>query len=201
MPAPYKRGRKQSAQYIRVRTTNTDLWILKMDLDPAAIRWERRKKCKGVAPGLRSGCTMVCHKGKGVMFGGVSDVREDEESLESVCYADMYQLNIDANKWYPFGLRKQKQKIKKGVAARQESDSDDEWKKFEQTKSADEEDVDGEEEEGGSALNSNMIADSPAIDSTKNEPVVMAFDAPCARFNAMMTVTKNTLYLFGGWLV
>jgi N-acetylneuraminic acid mutarotase len=80
---------------------HTDAWLLKMSLDPKSIRWEKRKKCGGISPGPRSGCTVVYHKGKGNIFGGVSDLKEDEETIESICHDDMFQYVIDSNKWYP----------------------------------------------------------------------------------------------------
>lgn len=156
-----------------------------MNVDPNAIRWERRKKTGGLGPGQRSGCTTIYHKGKGVLFGGVSDIQEDEESIESVCHSDMFQLNVDSNKWYPFTLKKQKLKQSKKQIARAESDSDEEWAKFERQ----------------DELPCELVTPAVEVPSTEAiEPTMVALDAPCARFNTMMTVTKNTLYLFGGIL-
>jgi N-acetylneuraminic acid mutarotase len=89
---------------------HTDAWTLKMSTDVKAIRWEKRKKCGGIPPGARSGCTAVYHKGKGIVFGGVSDIQEDEETIESVVHQDMFQYAIDSNKWYPMQLKKPKGK-------------------------------------------------------------------------------------------
>jgi hypothetical protein len=36
---------------------------------------------------------------KGIMFGGVSDLKESEDSLESICHNDAYQYH-ENNKWY-----------------------------------------------------------------------------------------------------
>lgn len=69
-----------------------DTWFLKMDTDPKQIKWSKRKKI-GYAPSpARSGCTMAlwANKSTGVLFGGVTDVKEDEETIESVFYNDMY---------------------------------------------------------------------------------------------------------------
>lgn len=54
------------------------------------IEWEKRRKI-GYAPGQRSGCTMVLwvSKGMGVLFGGVSDREDDDESMESVLFNEV----------------------------------------------------------------------------------------------------------------
>lgn len=106
-----------------------------MSIDPALIRWERRKKGGGAPPGPRCGCTTVHHKGFGVLFGGVSDIKEEDETIESVCHGDLMQYKIDSNKWYPMTMRKH---------------------------------------------------------PSTNENV------PSPRFNAMMSVSQNTLYIYGG---
>ena len=73
------------------------------------------------------------------MFGGVSDIIEDEETIESIIHSDFFQFNLDSNKFYPINL-----KAKKG----------------DQSESL----------------------------------------QPGARFNPMISIAKNTLYLFGGIL-
>lgn len=110
----------------------SDIWVLSINAKTHSIKWEKRKKAGGFVPSLRSGCTMVPFKGKGILFGGVSDLKESEDSLESICHNDAYQYH-ENNKWYPLTVKKQ--------------------------------------------------------DS-----------CPIPRFNAMMTVYKNTLYLYGGIL-
>lgn len=86
-----------------------DFWILRMgDGSPeslSSIRWERRRKAGGFVPSLRSGCTMVYYKSRAVLFGGVSDLEESEETIESVCHSDAYQYSLDNNKWFPLSVR------------------------------------------------------------------------------------------------
>jgi hypothetical protein len=71
----------------------------RMNINPALIKWEKRKKI-GYAPAgpigstaTRSGCTMAywASKGMGVLFGGVCDV-DIEEELESVFFNDLYVI-------------------------------------------------------------------------------------------------------------
>lgn len=84
---------------------HTDHWVLKLAPE-LKFKWEKKKKIGGLVPGPRSGGTMVYHKEKGFMFGGVSDILEDEERIESVMHADMFQFNLDQNKFYPINMKK-----------------------------------------------------------------------------------------------
>lgn len=61
-----------------------------MSTEPKELKWERRKK-SGYAPSVRSGCTMVlwANKDTGVLFGGVKDDDQSEESLVSEFYNDL----------------------------------------------------------------------------------------------------------------
>lgn len=58
--------------------------------DPLTLKWERRKK-PAYAPSLRSGCTMTLWQAKsmGILFGGVTDEDNSEETLESVFWNDL----------------------------------------------------------------------------------------------------------------
>ena len=79
-----------------------------MNLDISAIRFERKRKVGGIVPGARSGCTTAYHKGKGFLFGGVSDIIEGEETIESEIHSDFFQLNLDSNKFYPIQINPKK---------------------------------------------------------------------------------------------
>ena len=62
-----------------------------MDTDLKQIKWSKRKKIGYVPNPARSGCTMAMwtNKGTGVLFGGVTDVKEDEETIESIFHNDL----------------------------------------------------------------------------------------------------------------
>ena len=53
-----------------------------MKSDPKAVRFERRKN-RGTLPSPRVGCSLVYHKNRGMLFGGVYDFEESEENLDS----------------------------------------------------------------------------------------------------------------------
>ena len=62
----------------------------KSSLHPFNVKWEKRKKV-GYAPGKRVGCTMAAWttRNMGILFGGVTDEDNDEETLESVYHNDL----------------------------------------------------------------------------------------------------------------
>ncbi|KAJ3250114.1 hypothetical protein HDU77_007071 [Chytriomyces hyalinus] len=83
---------------------HSDLWTMKLSFETKDWKWEKRK-VGGVKPQPRSGAPMVSFKGKGFMFGGVCDVKEDDETIESVCSDDFFQLNVDQCRFYPVNLK------------------------------------------------------------------------------------------------
>ncbi|KAG1762617.1 galactose oxidase [Suillus placidus] len=171
-----------------------DTWFLRMSLetsqspplsavssDSLGLKWERRKK-PSFAPHVRSGCTMSLWsaKGIGVLFGGVTDDDRDEESLESVFWNDLYGYQLAGNgRWQSMLLKKLKKAGRGGkrkVAAIQQgeppvSDGDDDGVKTQEAKNTEVPDVD------------------------PDDPILTA---PMPRYNAMLAVLKNTLYIYGG---
>ncbi|KAJ3096602.1 hypothetical protein HK100_005532 [Physocladia obscura] len=83
---------------------HTDLWTLKLSFDINEWKWEKRKR-GGISPQPRSGAPMISFKGKGFMFGGVYDIKEDDETIESVCSDDFFQLNVEQCRFYPVNLK------------------------------------------------------------------------------------------------
>nr|KAJ3420796.1 hypothetical protein HK105_005252 [Polyrhizophydium stewartii] len=188
-----------------VGRVHSDMWVLRMSSQLDAIRWERRKKAGGLGPTLRSGCTMTVHKGRAIMFGGVSDVQESDETLESVYHKDMFQFNIDSNKWFPLTLRmakkpknknkkKQKKKTKKKKAATAAASSAGGKGKGKGKRRGDSSNSDSDS--GSDSPSDASDDDSDASESeSESEPEPEA-PHPCERFSTMLTVSKNTLYLW-----
>ncbi|KAK0213836.1 galactose oxidase [Armillaria fumosa] len=161
-----------------------DTWFLRMSLempaegkstaDPLKLKWERRKRpSTAYAPSLRSGCTMTMWTARstGVLFGGVTDEDTSEETLESVFWNDLngYQW-AGKGKWMSMTLKRPK---KAGGA-----------KKRKPMKKEDEDDEDSETE-------------APPQD-TEVDPDDPNQTIPLPRYNAMLAVLRNTLYLYGG---
>lgn len=179
----------------------TDSWLLKMKPDLKGIRWERRKKAP-FAPSPRVGCSMVHHRGRGVLFGGVFDTEETEESLESVFYNNLYAYQVEQNKWFSLTLRPAKKrtvqvvKSKSEERAEREADLEANLSKILESKMGiDDEDV---EEERQSEITSPKLQEEndEEVPKLREYPVVNALPHP--RFNVTSCVVDDTLFLFGG---
>ena len=179
--------------------------------DPLIVKWERRKRpSTAFAPSLRSGCTMAlwAAKGMGIMFGGVTDEDKHEETLESVFHNDLYGYQMSGNgRWVSLLLKKPKQekgkkKAVQNVPMRQKverEDSDNEWPE-------DEDEVWNRTMVYCRGLNSvtliqgnyvpqkaqkpEEVPAQPEVDP--NDPVLTT---PMPRYNAMLAVLRNTLYM------
>ncbi|KAG7697241.1 hypothetical protein KL933_001564 [Ogataea haglerorum] len=163
----------------------TDCWALNMKSDPAQIRFERRRK-QGFQPSPRVGCSMQYHKGRGMLFGGVFDYEETEETLDSEFYNTLLSYNVETNRWSNLSLRSSK---KKATAKKEKVDKTREL-----------------EEMLNSILAKHNLADdedyeTPVAEEDEEEPeetLEIRNQLPHARFNALTCVVDDTLYLYGG---
>ena len=76
---------------------HADVWNMKLSFEYDKLRWERRKKSGPLQPTPRSGSPIIAFKNRGYMFGGVIDIKEDDETIDSVCTNEFFQLN--PGKW------------------------------------------------------------------------------------------------------
>ncbi|KAF8760875.1 Galactose oxidase [Rhizoctonia solani] len=146
--------------------------------DPLKPKWEKRKKV-GYAPTPRSGCTMAlwASRSTGVMFGGVHDEDTSEETMESVFYQDMYGYQMTGNgRWISLTLRKQKQKGKKPQIAQQKPQKDGSDTDMDET---------------------DQPQSAPKV-ATPGTPTEPEQTIPLPRYNALLAVLRNTLYIYGG---
>ncbi|CAK7264788.1 Kelch repeat-containing protein 3 [Sporothrix epigloea] len=171
------------------------------------VRWERRKKPANAPNPIRAGATMAFHRGRGIMFGGVHDVEESEEGLDSEFFNQLFAWNIERNRFFPLGLRKPRTSAKKAGAAggeqrvgrRNRAAANEEEllkqlaaleavsrKKGEEDSCDDEDamDVDKKDEED----------EDKAL--VRQMPVSM--EMPHARFNSLLAVQGDVLYMYGG---
>ncbi|KZV71422.1 galactose oxidase [Peniophora sp. CONT] len=149
---------------------------------PFTVKWEKRKRpSTAFAPSLRSGCTMAlwAARGLGVMFGGVTDEDTSEENMRSVFHNDLfaYQLILEKGKWSSLLLRKPKSK--KGPAK----------KKAQQTKA----NRDSDSDDGAAPPTPAPSSAAGAVDF--DDPTSTT---PMPRYNAMLAVLRNMLYIYGG---
>ncbi|KAJ3809565.1 hypothetical protein F5876DRAFT_43628 [Lentinula aff. lateritia] len=165
-------------------------------LNYPTVKWERRKRpSTAYAPALRSGCTMTAWTAKemGVMFGGVTDEDTNEETLESVFWNDLnaYQWT-GKGRWLSLTLRKPKKKA--GAGRRKQGlqpppqrgdESDDEHEDFKTSA------IKATPQAPSTVTTKRLIGD----DIDPDDPILTT---PLPRYNAMLAVQKNSLYIYGG---
>lgn len=156
------------------------------------LKWQK-VKCSGYGPSRRAGFAMILHKRNAVLFGGVED-DETEEDLESIFYNDIFALSLDRKKWFPMTLRRKKGK--KGRRRRKKIEHDDS------------EDVAMESSEASASVGDDGVSEDEHEDDEGRELDTVALEAalmekeeeimPCPRFNAVVAVQKNVMYIAGG---
>ncbi|KAJ5032732.1 uncharacterized protein L3040_009326 [Drepanopeziza brunnea f. sp. 'multigermtubi'] len=197
------KGGGQAQRNVLKPMVHEDCWFLRI-VPPAAdsaanalptVRWERRKKPANGPNPTRAGSTMAYHRGRGIAFGGVHDVEESEEGIDSEFFNTLFAWNIERNRYFPLALRKVRAQRKQpdnargGRRGRGQANEDELLRNLAALQTgkpldfSDEMDVEKpREEEGESEL--------PA------KEVLMEFPHP--RFNAQLTVQDDVLYIYGG---
>lgn len=174
---------------------------------PPTVRWERRKKPANVPEPKRAGATMAYHKGRGILFGGVHDVEESEEGMDSEFFNGLFAWNVERNRFFPLTLRKPRAQNKKGgggggghqneerVGRRGRAQAKEEellrqLAALETGKSiedAEEMELDKKESEGDSDEERGPVREMP-----------ISMELPHPRFNAQLAVQDDVLYIYGG---
>ena len=181
-----------------------DTWLLHVNVSDAAspvnsvpiVRWERRKKPANAPNPLRAGANMAFHKGRGILFGGVHDVEESEEGIESEFFNTLFAWNIDRNRFFPLSLRRPRNNSRKANAhatrgrTRAKADEEDLLRNL-ATLEVHELGLSEEPNE------SDMDMMSVETTGTRND-LNVCYEFPHGRFNAQLTVQDDTLFIFGG---
>lgn len=186
-----------------------DTWFLRIvPVENALpkVHWEKRKRSTNAPNPPRAGATMAFHKGRGIMFGGVHDVEESEEGIDSEFFNQLFVWNIDRNRYFPLALRKPRAQPKKANAGdrggRRGRGKADEEELLRNLKAL---------EMRGTLAGADEDGDLPAqLDGTgtpgsaeeedkpdRPEKTVM-FEMPHPRFNTALAVQDDVLYMFGG---
>ena len=198
-----RKGGAQATKSVMKPMIHQDTWFLRISQpvegspanSPPSVRWERRKKPANAPNPARAGATMAFHKSRGILFGGVHDVEESEEGIESEFFNTLFAWNIDRNRFFPLTLRRprgpsKKQQVDRGGGRRGRGKADEE-----------------ELLRNLAALETRgSIEDSDTMDLTTSEdkevepppdqPVLDTLPHP--RFNAQLAVQDDLLYIFGG---
>ncbi|KAK9477594.1 hypothetical protein V1514DRAFT_308812 [Lipomyces japonicus] len=177
-----------------VGKVHSDCWQLKLTPELKTVRWERRRK-SAWAPSPRVGCSMVYHKGRGILFAGVYDTEETEESLESQFYNDLFAFQVTSNKWFPLSIRPPR---KRPAQSQVDKNTAQKAKTNELAENLSR--ILGEEKTEKDA----PVSESSDDDSDDEQESVskvehpVTLQLPHARFNASTTVLGDTLYIYGG---
>ena len=198
------KGGAQSLRSILKPVVHQDCWFLRITPPapgvtpqvPLAVRWERRKKPVNSPNPPRAGATQAYHKGRGISFGGVYDVEESEEGMDSEFFDQLFAWNIERNRYFPLTLRRSK-------TVHQKQHEDRSSKKG--RGQADEEDLlrnlaalenKGMLETRPDSQTYGASKQSSNISVTASKSVLSTMPHP--RFNAQLVVQEDVLYMFGG---
>ena len=208
------KGGSQGVRSILKPTVHQDTWFLRItqpppeapSTSPPSVRWERRKKPTNLPNPPRAGATMAYHKGRGILFGGVHDVEESEEGIDSEFFDTLFAWNIERNRYFQLTLRRPRAPPKKQVPNEHSSSKRGRGKAAEadllrnlatlETKGSIA-DVDADAMEIDQQQNPTSNVDlAPPPPPKPEKPTLMTMPHP--RFNAQLAVQEDTLYLFGG---
>ncbi|KAK3329620.1 hypothetical protein B0H66DRAFT_467616 [Apodospora peruviana] len=168
---------------------------------PPVVRWERRKKPANAPVPTRAGATMAYHKGRGIMFGGVHDVEESEEGMDSEFFNQLFAWNVERNRFQQLALRKPRVQQKKAVSGDQQQRVGRRGR------------AQANEEEllkqlaalsagvgGGDDSDDDAMDVIPAEEENKNpvNEMPVSMELPHQRFNAQLAVQDDVLYIYGG---
>lgn len=129
------------------------------------------------------------------MFGGVHDVEESEEGIDSEFFDQLFVFNIERNRFFPLTLRRAKIAPKKPIedrGARRGRGKADEAELLRNLAAL---------ETTGTIADSHTMDTEPTLEAEDSlpraaKPVLSTMPHP--RFNAQLAVQGDILYIFGG---
>lgn len=171
---------------------------------PPTVRWEKRKKPANAPVPTRAGATMAFHKGRGIMFGGVHDVEESEEGMESEFFNQLFAWNVERNRFMPLALRKPRQQAKKNAnAGEREQRGGRRGNRL-----ANEEELlrslaalqagAGGKMDDDDEMDIDLKPEEKEDESEKKREMPVSMDMPHVRFNSQLAVQDDVLYIYGG---
>ena len=201
-----KGNRPGAAKVTMKPVLHQDTWFLRITLPaseaPASalptVRWERRKRPVNLPSPARAGTTMAYHKGRGIAFGGVHDVEESEEGIDSEFFNQLHACNIDRNRFFQLALRRPRTGAKKtmpsnerGKRGRGKADEEELLRNLALIEGKGAIDLDMDD-----AVHVDNANDDEDAEDKIEKPIMWEFPHP--RFNAQLAVQEDTLYIFGG---
>lgn len=202
------KGGPSTSRVVLKPMVHQDSWLLRitppavdapMNTAPT-VRWERRKKPTNAPNPARAGATMAYHKGRGIMFGGVHDVEDSEEGIDSEFFNQLFAWNVDRNRFFALGLRRPRTNPKKVASTNEQQRTRRARGKADEAELlANLALLEGKEATPNTSMPDLQGAeDSDAEEAKVEKPVI--WELPHARFNAQLAVQGDLLYIFGGTL-
>ncbi len=200
-------GGGPSSRMVLKPKVHEDSWFLRITPPPAdqpsttlpTVSWEKRKKPANSPNPPRAGATMAYHKGRGVLFGGVHDVEESEEGIDSEFFNQLFVWNVERNRYMPLSLRRPKTNANKKAAQQANISRRDRGKAAEEELLANLKALEmkaGVETKADSDDEIEKALDAQEDEERPEKPRI--FEYPHPRFNAALTVQADTLYIYGG---
>ena len=197
------KGGSQGTRTVLKPMVHEDTWFLRItpppitatSASPPTIRWERRKKAANPPNPSRAGATMAYHKGRGILFGGVHDVEESEEGIDSEFFDTMYAWNIERNRCFQLTLRRTrvvKKQAHEQVSGRRAKGRADEEELLRNLAALE---ANGSIADAG-AMDIDSIIDKDEEQVKPVKPLLLTMPHP--RFNAQLAVQDDILYIYGG---
>ena len=199
------KGGSQGLRNVLKPMIHQDTWFLRILPPPAesvasappSTRWERRKKPANAPNPPRAGTTMSYHKGRGILFGGVYDVEETEEGIDSEFFDALYAWNIERNRFFQLTLRRSRAANKKLLAsdrggARRARGRADEVELLRNLAAL---------EASGSIteiVEIDVDGDTVMEEISAKPPQPISMNMPHPRFNSQLAIQDDVLYILGG---
>ncbi|OAK95078.1 galactose oxidase [Phaeosphaeriaceae sp. SRC1lsM3a] len=185
-----------------------DTWYLRItppasDAAPGTlptVSWEKRKKPANAPNPLRAGATMAYHKGRGVLFGGVHDVEDSEEAIDSEFFNQAFVWNIERNRYMPLTLRRPKTNANKKAAQQANVSRRARGKADEEELLANLKALEMRAGAAGSDSDDEKLkkAEDDEEEEIERPEKPRIYEFPHPRFNAALTVQGDNLYIYGG---
>ena len=204
MSGSQKKGGGAASRAVMIPKVHEDTWFLRI-IQPEApssasmppmVRWERRKRPANPPNPPRAGIQMTHHRGRGILFGGVYDVEQSEEGIDSEFFNDLYAWNIDRNRFFQLNLRRPRKQTKAAPVS--------DRGRRQRGKAAEEEllrNLAALETKGAASemdLDDIEMSIEKEEDGPEKQQKTVTFEMPHGRFNAVLAVQNDVLYIFGG---
>ncbi|CAL8578998.1 Kelch repeat-containing protein 3 [Xanthoria parietina] len=197
------KGGGQALRSVLKPVVHVDAWFLRITQPPTdaapntppTLRWERRKKPVNSPLPSRAGATQVYHKGRGIAFGGVHDVEESEEGMESEFFDSLLAWNIERNRFFQLTLRRPRAAGKRQVDDRSNRKGKGRLDEEELLRNLATLEAKGRLETVDTISEKVQDDSDTAVTKPMKQPL---FTLPHPRFNAQLAVQDDVLYIFGG---